>query len=87
VYKPGQHIIAKINGIPTEAKVRVVLDTTDGKKLIVDFGHAQTATIHERDCGKESLANNATSLRNHVASGIPVFHIGRNISNLYEHSN
>ena len=48
-FKVGQHIIAKINGIPTESKVRAVLDTTEGVKLIVDFGHEQTATIHERD--------------------------------------
>jgi hypothetical protein len=48
-FKVGQSIIAKINGIPTEAKVRAVLDSTEGVKLIVDFGFAQTATIHERD--------------------------------------
>jgi hypothetical protein len=32
--KPGQHFIAKINGIPTEAKIRTVLDSTEGMKLI-----------------------------------------------------
>jgi hypothetical protein len=49
MYKPGQHIIAKINGIPQEVLVRAILETPDGIKLIVDFGFAQTATIHERD--------------------------------------
>jgi hypothetical protein len=52
-YKVDQTIIAKINGIPTEAKVRAVLDSTEGVKLIVDFGHQQTATIHERDVVKD----------------------------------
>ena len=48
-YKPGQTLIVKINGVPTEAKVRAVLDSTEGVKLIVDFGFTQTATIQERD--------------------------------------
>jgi hypothetical protein len=43
-YKAGQALIAKINGIPQEVKVRAVLDTTEGVKLIVDFGHEQVAT-------------------------------------------
>lgn len=50
-YKVGQTIIAKINGVPHEAKIRAVLDSTEGIKLIVDFGFgfAQVATIAERD--------------------------------------
>jgi hypothetical protein len=48
-YKVGQTIIAKISGIPHEATIRAVLETTEGTKLIVDFGREQTATIHERD--------------------------------------
>jgi hypothetical protein len=48
-YKPGQQIIAKIIGISRETKVRDVLDSTEGVKLIVDFGFSQTARIHERD--------------------------------------
>lgn len=48
-YKVGQSIVAKINGIPHEAKIRAVLDSAEGTKLIVDFGHSQTATVDERD--------------------------------------
>jgi|HubBroStandDraft_1064217.scaffolds.fasta_scaffold2067846_2 hypothetical protein len=49
-YKVGQTVIAKISGVPHEAKIRAVLDdTTEGTKLIVDFGHQQVATIAERD--------------------------------------
>ncbi|MGB9432249.1 MAG: hypothetical protein WBQ89_08410 [Candidatus Acidiferrum sp.] len=48
-YKVGQTIIAKISGIPNEVRIRAVLETTEGIKLIVDFGNEQTATIHERD--------------------------------------
>jgi hypothetical protein len=48
-FKVEQTIIAKIGGIPHEAAIRVVLESDDGVKLIVDFGHEQTAVIHERD--------------------------------------
>ncbi|MGB9435013.1 MAG: hypothetical protein WBQ89_22400 [Candidatus Acidiferrum sp.] len=48
-YKVGQKLIAKIGGIPNEVRIRAVLETTEGIKLIVDFGHERTATIHERD--------------------------------------
>jgi hypothetical protein len=48
-YRVGERIIAKIGGIPHEAAIRAVLESDDGVKLIVDFGHEQTATIHERD--------------------------------------
>jgi hypothetical protein len=48
-YKPGQIIVAKISGVPREATIHAVLDSTEGVKLIVDFGHEQTATINERD--------------------------------------
>jgi hypothetical protein len=45
--KVGQTVIAKIGGIPQEAKIRAVLESTD--ELIVDFGYEQVATIHERN--------------------------------------
>jgi hypothetical protein len=48
-YKVGQTVIAKIDGIPRETNIRAVIESTEGVKLIVDFGHQQTATIHERD--------------------------------------
>jgi hypothetical protein len=47
-YKVGQSIAVKIGGVPHEATVRAVVDHTDGLKLIVDFGHEQTATVSER---------------------------------------
>jgi len=50
-HKVGQTIIAKIGGIPTEAKICAILESKN--ELIVDFGHEQTATIHERDIVKE----------------------------------
>jgi hypothetical protein len=51
-YKVGQTIIAKIGGIPHEARIRAVLESTHGLKLIVDFGSEQTATVSERDVVK-----------------------------------
>jgi hypothetical protein len=51
-YKVGQSIVVKIGGVPHEATVRAVVDHTDGLKLIVDFGHEQTATVSERDVVK-----------------------------------
>ena len=36
-FKVGQRLVAKIGGIPTEAKVRAALDSTGGVKLVVDF--------------------------------------------------
>jgi hypothetical protein len=51
--KVGQTIIAKISGVPHEAKIRAVLDdTTEGTKLIVDFGFNQVATVSLRDIVK-----------------------------------
>jgi hypothetical protein len=37
-YKPDQSIV-KIGGVPHEATIRAVLESTDGLKLVVDFGH------------------------------------------------
>ena len=48
-YNVGQPIIVKVGGIPQESTIRAVLQSTDGLKLIVDFGHEQTATVSERD--------------------------------------
>ena len=52
-YKSGQSIIVKIAGVPTEATIKAVLETTEGRKLIVDFGNQQVATVSERDVVKE----------------------------------
>lgn len=47
----GQRVIVRLPGQPepVEARVRAVLDTTEGVKLIVDFGHEQVATVPLRD--------------------------------------
>jgi len=37
-YKPDQSIV-KIGGVPHEATIRAVLESTDGLKLVVDFRH------------------------------------------------
>jgi len=46
-HKVGEIIIAKIGGIPHEATIRAILESSDA--LIVGFGHEQVATIHKRD--------------------------------------
>ena len=51
-YTVGQPVIVKIGGVPHESTIRAVLQSTDGLKLIVDFGHEQTATVSERDVVK-----------------------------------
>ncbi len=52
-YKSGQSIIVKISGVPTEATIKAVLETTEGRKFIVDFGNQQVATVAERDIVKD----------------------------------
>jgi hypothetical protein len=48
-YKAGQTVVAKIGGKIYEVTIRAVVDHTDEPYFIVDFGHQQVATIHERD--------------------------------------
>jgi hypothetical protein len=52
-YKAGQTIIVKIAGVSTEAVIKAVLDTTESRKFIVDFGNQQVATVSERDIVRE----------------------------------
>jgi hypothetical protein len=52
-YKVGQPLIVKIAGIPTEATIKAISETTEGRKFIVDFGHEQVATVDERDIVQE----------------------------------
>jgi hypothetical protein len=48
-FELGQRIFIKLSDGHTEnATVRAVIDTSDGRKLQVDFGHDQTALIHVR---------------------------------------
>ena len=45
-YKPGQHVIVKLsNGRIEEARINHVLEHSDGMKLLVDFGHDETALV------------------------------------------
>lgn len=53
-YKVGNPIIVKIAGVPTEATIKAVLETTEGRKFIVDFGNQQVATVSERDIVSEN---------------------------------
>ena len=48
-YSVGQPLIVKINGVPHESTIEAVRQSTDGLKLIVDFGYSQTAIESERD--------------------------------------
>ena len=52
-YKPVHAIVAKIAGVPTEATIKTILETTDGRKFIVDFGRQRVATVSERDIVEE----------------------------------
>ena len=52
-YKYGQSIIVKIAGVPTEATIKAIFETTEGRKFIVDFGNQQVATVSERDIVRE----------------------------------
>jgi hypothetical protein len=36
-----------------EATIRAVIESTEGVQLQVDFGHEQTALVHERDVVSE----------------------------------
>jgi hypothetical protein len=48
-YKTGQRVVVRLpSGRITEAVVRAVIETTEGLKLQVDYGHDETALVHER---------------------------------------
>lgn len=47
-HKVGDHVLVKLSGGRVEESVvRAVVDTTEGLKLQVDFGHEETALVHE----------------------------------------
>lgn len=53
-YKVGNLIIVRLNdGRIVEAKIRAVLEQTNGLHLQVDYGHDETALVHERQIRKE----------------------------------
>ncbi|MGB2666178.1 MAG: hypothetical protein WAK48_19390 [Candidatus Acidiferrum sp.] len=48
-YKPGNPIVVRLNyGRTVEAKIRAVIEQTNGLHLQVDYGHDETALIHEK---------------------------------------
>jgi hypothetical protein len=47
-YKVGDKVRAKIAGLAVDATIRAIVEQTDGVHYQVDFGHEQTALIHER---------------------------------------
>jgi hypothetical protein len=44
-HKVGDHVTAKLNGRKVEATIRAVSRQDDDVKLIIDYGHEETATI------------------------------------------
>jgi hypothetical protein len=53
-YKVGNPIIVRLNdGRIVEAKIRAVVEPTNGLHLQVDYGHDETALLHERQVRKE----------------------------------
>lgn len=47
-YKVGDRVQVKLSGGRlVEATIKAVLDTTEGIRLQVDFGHDETALIYE----------------------------------------
>jgi hypothetical protein len=54
-YKVGSPIVVRLNdGRIVEAKIRAVIEGTDGLHLQIDYGHDETALIHEKQVRKES---------------------------------
>jgi hypothetical protein len=48
-YKIGEPIIVRLNdGRIVEAKIKAVIEGTNGVHLQVDYGHDETALIHEK---------------------------------------
>lgn len=53
-YKVGQSVVVRLNdGRIVEAKIRTIVEQTSGLHLQVDYGHDETALIHETQVRKE----------------------------------
>ena len=53
-HKVGNTIVVRLNdGRIVEAKIRAIVEGTDGLHLHVDFGNDETALIHEKQVRKE----------------------------------
>jgi hypothetical protein len=49
-FKRGDYVKVSLPvGQIVEATIRAVIESTEGVQLQVDFGHEQTALVHERD--------------------------------------
>ena len=46
-YQVGDHIQISLNNRILDAVIRAVIESNDGLRLQVDFGHEQTALIYE----------------------------------------
>ena len=46
-YKVGDHVQISLNNQIRDAVIRAIIEQTDGMRYQVDFGHEQTALIHE----------------------------------------
>jgi hypothetical protein len=53
-YKVGQLVVVRLNdGRIVEAKIRAVVEQTNGLHLQVDYGHDETALVHEKQVRKD----------------------------------
>ena len=53
-HKVGNSVVVRLNdGRLVEAKIRAVIEQTNGLHLQVDYGHDETALIHEKQVRKE----------------------------------
>jgi hypothetical protein len=49
-FKRGDYVKVSLPvGQIVEATIRAVIESTEGVQLQIDFGHEQTALVHERD--------------------------------------
>jgi hypothetical protein len=54
-YKVGSSIVVRLNdGSLVEAKIRAVIEQTNGLHLQVDYGHDETALIHEKQVRQQT---------------------------------
>jgi small nuclear ribonucleoprotein (snRNP)-like protein len=53
-YKIGSTVVVRLNdGRIVEAKVRAVIEQTNGLHLQVDYGNDETALVHKKQVRKE----------------------------------
>ena len=53
-YKVGNPTVVRLNdGRIVEAKIRAVIEQTNGLQLQLDYGHDETALIHEKQVRRD----------------------------------